>query len=162
MKRWFIPLDTLPSAISNLCLIVPSVTNLSVAAVAVFMKSIANHAQTYYLIIIVCSVYCIYSSFFLFMWIQLFQLFVCTLHMIFNKKTPFIAKALVHYCTQSLLFVMRSRINIVWNQSVYCWRYRVSWFTFFCCSQTCRLMKWTQTQNPIIFIFIHCSHWFYF
>lgn len=57
----------------------------------------------------------VYILFFLFMWIQLFQLFVCTLHMIFNKKTSFIAKA---HSTHSLLFVMRSRINIYRLESV--------------------------------------------
>lgn len=57
----------------------------------------------------------VYILFFLFMWIQLFQLFVCTLHMIFNKKTSFIAKA---QSTHSLLLVMRSRINIYRLESV--------------------------------------------
>lgn len=88
------------------------------------MKLIANHAQTYYLIIIVCS-----GSFFLCV-NSTVPTTVC-IHMILTNN-------ITHSQSACLFGLWSYTLQCIWcvrykyrMESVYCWRYRVSRFTFF-------------------------------
>lgn len=123
------------------------------------MKLIANHAQTYYLIIIVCS-----GSFFLCV-NSTVPTTVC-IHMILTNN-------ITHSQSACLFGLWSYTLQCIWcirykyrMESVYCWRYRVSRFTFFFLTVHKRAAKWNGRKHKIqlhlfwftLFTFI----WFYF